>query len=391
MGEETRRSAISGSAESNVAGDILVVQTAFLGDVLLGIPLLKALRKITPTGRIVLVCRKGVGAFFIDSGLVDEIVEVDKANRKSWRHAAKILETRSFDLLLCPHESFRTMLFVGRLKAKIKIGYRRFFNYFAFDHRVPRSLNLPEALRQLALLIPIEPSYSDLLTDFASRQTAPGGQGPDGTLTSLAPSADMSVPSLTKLRFAKFRSQGFDSNANGVASVIEPFADAADPVIVLAPGSVWATKMWTKDGFIETGRALAVSRGAITVVMGSKDERLLCMEIANAIPNAVTLAGRTSLFESAQLLAISDLLICNDSGAMHLGAAAGVPIVSVFGPTVLEFGYRPWSDRAEVVQKSLVCRPCGKHGSHRCPLGTHDCMKKISATEVLAAVERVTN
>ncbi len=393
MGEEAGRSAKSQPTRFN---DILVVQTAFLGDVLLGIPLLKSLRQLAPSGRLVLVCRKGIGSFFIDAELVDEVIEVDKSAKKSWGLIQKNLETRKFDLLICPHESFRTMLFVSRLNAKIKIGYRRFFNYFAFDHRVSRALHLPEALRQLALLEPLESSWSHLLTDFASRQSAPGGQGLDGTLTSLAPSTSMNVPSLSKIRFAKFRSRAVDSNGEIVASeapvarVVEPFADAADPVIVLAPGSVWATKMWTKAGFIETGRALAASRGAITVVMGSKDERRLCDEIANAIPNAVSLAGRTTLFESAQLLAVADLLVCNDSGAMHLGAAAGVPIVSVFGPTVLEFGYRPWSDRAEVVQTPLVCRPCGKHGADRCPLGTHDCMKKINAVDVLAAVDRVT-
>jgi heptosyltransferase-2 len=178
------------------------------------------------------------------------------------------------------------------------------------------------------------------------------------------------------------------SEVVSVAPVIEPFFDADERVVVLAPGSVWRTKMWTKEGFIELGRTL--SRDALVVVMGSRDESELCAEIARAIPNATSLAGRTSLWESAQLLAVADLLVCNDSGAMHLGAAAGVPIVSIFGPTVLELGYRPWASNAAVVQTDLACRPCGKHGAEKCPLGHHDCMKKVVAADVLKAASNVT-
>ena len=379
-----------GSLASTNQFSTLVVQTAFLGDVLLGIPLYKALRAQNPKGRLTLICRKGVGSFFKDAKLFDEVIEVAKSDSlfkpSSLSIIRKSLSGQEFDLVICPHESFRTALFVSRLRSKCKIGYRRLFNFFAFHKRVKRPLELPEALRQLALLEPIDPNWKLLLNDFTLKQQARGGQGLSGSLVTVPEVASLSVPALQEIRTAKFQ----NANSIPVSTLIEPFADAKDPVIVLAPGSVWPTKMWTKTGFIETARELAKARSAITVVMGSKEERFLCEEIANAIPNAISLAGRTSLFESAQLLAIADLLICNDSGAMHLGAAAGVPIVSVFGPTVLEFGYRPWSNQAAVVQVPLVCRPCGKHGAERCPLGTHDCMKKISANDVLKAVQTLT-
>lgn len=365
----------------SVTGDVLVVQTAFLGDVLLGIPLLKVLRARTK-GRLVLLCRKGVGRFFTEAGLVDEVIEVDKSKRVSWVEARTQLADRVFDLLICPHESFRTALFVSRVRARLKIGYRRWFNFFAFDTRVRRPLELPEALRQLALVAPFDDHYAEIVRAFGATQAAAGGQGPGGRLADLPFGTDMKVPALMEIR--NTRHVGGDSQ---VASIVEPFADSPDPIIVLAPGSVWATKMWTKSGFIEVGRELSRARGAVTVVTGAKNESALCEEIAAAIPNAVSLAGRTSLYESAQLLAVADLLVCNDSGAMHLGAAAGVPIVSVFGPTVLEFGYRPWSSNASVVQIPLGCRPCGKHGSNKCPIGTHDCMKKISAAAVVSAAD----
>jgi heptosyltransferase-2 len=366
---------------------ILIVQTAFLGDVLLGLPLYKNLRAMYPGSRLTLLCRRGVGSFFRDSGLIDEVVEVDKSSSKGWAEARVTVAHREFDLLLCPHESFRTALFVSRVLAKRKIGYGRFFNFFVFSDRVSRPVDLPEPLRQLQLLSPLDSKFAKMNEAFRALQNAPGGQGASGSLTNIPLGSDMKVPALMEIRNAKHvgleASQATSDGDVQVASIIEPFFDLRERLVVLAPGSVWETKKWTKEGFIETGRAL--SANAVVVVMGSQEERALCSEIARAIPNATSLAGRTSLWESAQLLACADLLVCNDSGAMHLGAAAGVPIVSVFGPTVLEFGYRPWATRAAVVQTELPCRPCGRHGSHKCPIGTHDCMKKISAAQVLAA------
>jgi len=381
---------------STEARQILIVQTAFLGDVLLGIPLFKSLRALYPEATLTLLCRRGVGSFFSEAGLIDEVVEVEKSSRESWRAAQKAFASRTFDLLLCPHESFRTAMFVRSVKAQRKIGYRRFFNRFIFDDRIVRPLELPEALRQLALLSPIEGRFFEMNERFRSTQSLSGGQAPktaegEAQLLAVPTGADMKVPALMTIRNAKhvgLEAAGATvSEEPHVFKVIEPFFELKEHLVVLAPGSVWPTKMWTKEGFIKAGRSLA--QNAVVVVMGSKDEAPLCGEIAAAIPNATSLAGRTSLWESAQLLACADLLVCNDSGAMHLGAAAGAPIVSVFGPTVLEFGYRPWATNARVVQTDLSCRPCGKHGAKKCPIGTHECMTKITAAQVLAAAKNV--
>jgi heptosyltransferase II len=67
----------------------------------------------------------------------------------------------------------------------------------------------------------------------------------------------------------------------------------------------------------------------------------------------------------------------------------GIPTVAVFGPTTLDLGYRPWQNRALVVQKDLECRPCGKHGAAKCPLGTHACMKTVRPPDVLTAIDRL--
>jgi heptosyltransferase II len=367
----------------------LIVQTAFLGDVLLSLPLMQTMKSTWPNDRLVALVRKGVGSFLRDAGVVDEVIEVDKSSGASWRSVGRTLSSRDFDLVVSPHESFRTALFVRKLRAKKKIGYKRFFNSFAFDTRPERPLELPEALRQLALVADEIPSVKPLLSSFTSAMVAAGGQGPEiGRLVLPPASTEMRVSKLTAIR------EAFESGGDW-RSLLSPKALAvADelgvgkkPLIVLAPGSVWKTKMWTSEGYVDVAKAW-VSRGARVAIFGSPDEAKLAGEIAQA-SGAVSVAGRTSLFESAEILALAELLVCNDSGAMHLGSTAGTPTVSVFGPTVLELGYRPWNSRAVVVQTSLECRPCGKHGSKKCPIGTHACMKNISASMILTAADEL--
>ena len=361
----------------------LIVQTAFLGDLLLGIPLFKTLRHMLPRDKFVLLCRKGLGEFFLKSGLVDEVVEVDKKNKLSWKEAAQNLRAREFGLVISPHLSFRTALFVWGLKAKRKFGYARFFNFFIFNERVSRPMALPEALRQLALLVPLNQIWKSRLAEFEDIQAARGGQGKNGDLVAVPEWADMSIARLIQLK-KNFRSTGSLQAAqleSTRAIVARLGISTKDKIAFLAPGSVWATKMWTTDGYAGVARDL-LNKGYRVLVMGTPEEREICESVVSQAPGAASVAGETTLYGSAELLALADILICNDSGAMHMAAAAGVPTVSIFGPTILEFGYRPWQTQAKVAQIALSCRPCGKHGTQVCPIGTHDCMKQVSSEMV---------
>jgi heptosyltransferase-2 len=83
------------------------------------------------------------------------------------------------------------------------------------------------------------------------------------------------------------------------------------------------------------------------------------------------------------------VLVCNDSGAMHVASIVDIPIISIFGPTVTSQGYAPWSFKAQVAEISLPCRPCGAHGHRECPIKTHDCMKKLDVDRVWKKVSTV--
>ena len=350
--------------------------------------MLKELRRLRPGDKITLLCRKGLADSMRLSGLVDEAIEADKKDDASWYRAVDLLSAKEFDLLVCPHQSFRSAILSRSIRARRKIGYKRWFNSIVFDDRLERPMDLPEALRQLELLTPLDPTMSARLSEFRAQQKRAGGQGDGSSLTPLPEGLDMRLPRLVALR-AEFRASGSLAGASSarVREIAARLGFAPGRRIAfLAPGSVWPTKMWTSEGFTGVARSL-IADGFTVVLMGSRDERPICEAIAAAAPGSHVIAGEPSLFETAELLALSDLLVCNDSGAMHMAAASGVPTVTVFGPTVLELGYRPWNDDAVVVQTDLPCRPCGKHGAKKCPLGTHACMKQVTSTQVLASLE----
>lgn len=377
-------------AETQYTSESLLVQTAFIGDLLLSIPLLKAMRARAPREKITLLCRKGLGDLLVNAGLVDEAVEISKGestDRASWSEAFGRLGSRRFSLILCPHESFRSARFVWRLRADRKIGFRRLSNFFVFSDRIERPMHLPEALRQLSLLIPLDPLWKERLETFANT-TVRGGLRTDGSLANVPGWADMSVPKFLQLK-ADFQDGRVGALSPRTSDLVNRYGlAAAQPIAILAPGSVWPTKMWRLEKFVEVARDLLKS-GVQVVVLGSPAEREICAELVTQAPGALSVAGELKLFESTELMALASVAICNDSGAMHMACAAGTPVTAVFGPTVLDFGYRPWQSQAAVLQTELPCRPCGKHGSEACPIGTHDCMKRVGADEVLAAAREL--
>lgn len=344
--------------------EILLVQTAFLGDLLLSIPLIRGIYRCFPDARVTLVCRQGMSKLLSPLDVVDEIHEVKKGDPDSYKSLKSILKQKRWDYVFCPHESFRSALLVGSLKAKVKVGYKKRWNAFFFNERVKRDMRWPDALRQLALLNPVcekqRIQFESFLNEDSAWNPRENKQPVDFRNLQVPEWASM------KVNLPKGAKLGFEIKENAA---------------FIFPGSVWPTKRWTEEGFSGVAQDL-IKDGFRVYWMGSPDEASLCERLMSQVPGSESLAGKISLYESFLALAHGKVLISNDSGSMHLGAMAGVPTVAIFGPTVLSIGYRPWQNQAIVVQRDLDCRPCGLHGHVKCPLGHHHCMKHISAEEV---------
>jgi heptosyltransferase-2 len=332
-----------------MAAKIIVNQTAFLGDLVLGAPLFKKLRELFPKSEITLVCRKGLGQSLQSMGLIDFYFEISKNDGNSYKKTLETLKTQQFDLLLSPHQSFRSALFVWQINAKKKIGFKSWWNFLFFDERITKDLGEPEAIRQMSLIENLWPEFKALRKN----------------LSPIPPWASMVIPMPLDLTATQNQFQ------------------LPENYICLFPGSVWATKKWTEAGYINTGKYFA-EKNLSVLVMGGPGEEELCEEIRQQIPGALNLAGITSLLETTTILSGARLVVTNDSGGQHLAALSGVPTVAVFGPTIPEFGFIPWSNQAQIVEnKALACRPCGKHGHKTCPIGTHVCMTSITADQVI--------
>lgn len=373
-------------------GPTLVIQTAFFGDLLLTIPLLKNLRRLDPESPVHLLCRAPFGSFFKNTGLVERAVEVNKRDRQSWKSGRELLKELSYKRIISPHKSLTSAFLARSLRSQERIGYKLWWNFWAFDKRIPRPLMYPEVIRQLWLLREWDPRLERDLLSYAKnfkattalrldRPPAPGHMNyvPDWASMELMDGSLIAEESL---------SADFLDERGQVERLWRDLGIEAPPqqTIALAPGSVWATKRW--DKYRELATEL-LQQGWTVVLVGAENESALCDEVSDGRMGIYNLAGLTSAAGSYWLLRKVRLLICNDSGAMHLASVAKLPTIALFGPTTLNIGYRPWQNRAVVLQKDLACRPCGLHGGKRCPLATHQCMKELSISDVLSAMRMI--
>jgi ADP-heptose:LPS heptosyltransferase len=152
----------------------------------------------------------------------------------------------------------------------------------------------------------------------------------------------------------------------------------------MAPGSVWATKLWPADRYGAVAARLSSELGLRTLVLGTAAERGSLIEVAARVPGAVVAAGETRLGQMAGLMATARVYIGNDSGPTHMAMALGVPTVAVFGPTDPgQFEFRG----ARLLFADLPCSACSFFGSSRCRLGHLACMTGISVEQVFAAAK----
>ncbi len=318
-----------------------------------------------------LACRPGLGEFFLKAELASEVIEIDKKTRAGRQASMRQLTAREWDWIFVPHESVRTALWLTRMRARGgKVGFAKWWNHLVFSHRVVKPVSYPDALRQLSLLTPLD---EHLAESFGTPEIQ-AFDGPDlGAARVTNPGASNGRVIATDLRLPRI--------PNWASMQVQPHQPRGRRIF-LAPGSVWNTKRWIASGYLEIAREM-LARGFHVDLVGSSAERDLCEDIVAQAPGARNLAGTTSLSGLADLLSEGTALVCNDSGAMHVAASVGLPTLAIFGPTVLSQGFRPWQNQALVLERDLTCRPCGKHGSQACPIGTHECMTTISAAEIL--------
>jgi heptosyltransferase-2 len=316
----------------------LVVQTAFLGDVVLTTPLLSALA--ARHGPVDVITTPAAASLLQGHPAVAAVLPYDKNGaergfRGFWR-LANLLRQRQYVRAYLPHRSWRTGALVLAAGVPERIGFADGARPF-YTRSVPRPTQGHEVERLLALA---------------------GG-----------PSA---VPPVSLALSAEDRQ---------AADAWLAAASVAPGFVAVAPGSIWGTKRWPYYG------ELAARLAQPVVVVGGPADRRLGEAMTAGGGQVRNAAGALGLKASAALIARAAVLVTNDSAPLHLATAVGTPVVAIFGPTVPAFGFGPRGPRDQVVEQAgLACRPCSSHGPQVCPLGHHRCMREVTVDLVLTAI-----
>ena len=338
---------------------ILVIDTAWLGDLVLASPLLRAAAERLGGGRVDLITSPAGAAVSAHHPCLDGLLVLDKRGADGGLagllRARRWIRARRPDAALLPRRSWRSLLLARLAGVPRRVGFAGRGVSWLLTDTVPFRADRHQVDRNLDLLEPLG--------------AAPGP----------APPLEVVCPEPDRARVA--------------AWLGERGLDHAGAFAALAPGSAWTTKRWPVERFAALGARL--SARLPVVVVGGADERPLAEAIVAAGPagRVFDATGTCTPAMSCDLLRRAAVLVGNDSGALHLAQAAGAPVVAIYGPTAPSLGYGPRGERHRAVGlDGLECRPCGRHGARRCPLGHWRCMLDLeterverAALEVLAA------
>lgn len=319
---------------------ILVIQTAFIGDVILATALLEELRQQLPEAQIDMLVRKGNESLLANHPFLNQVLIWNKKGAKYgglWQLMRRIRQTR-YDAVLNLQRFGATGFLTALSGAGQTIG---------FDKN----------------------PFSRLFTDRVPHQIEPGVHEVDRNAQML------SFLPFYRVKQARVRPRLYPSPTDYDALK----AYQRPPYYCIAPTSVWFTKQFPAEKWIEFIKRVP---SAIRVyLLGAPTDVTACENIRQQVgnQNVVNLAGELTLLQSAALMQGAAMNYVNDSAPLHLCSAVNAPTTAIFCSTVPGFGFGPLADNARIAQTSepLDCRPCGLHGYRACPLGHFRCATTI--------------
>jgi heptosyltransferase-2 len=331
---------------------VLVRATNWVGDAVMSIPALQALRESFPLARISILARPWVAGLYGREPFCDELIPYDAP--RGWRglreklKLAGELRKRSFDCAILLPNAFEAAALVFAAGIPVRMGYERDGRSILLTHAVPvpQPGEIPRHQRFYCL-------------ELLKR-------------TGVIESYSQSEP----IRLAGAAAAAEEGRKRFSAAAIK------GPVVGVSPGAAYGgAKRWLPDRFAKAAVQVARERSATVAVFGSREEMFVCdlvrEEVDAAGCSCVNFAGATSISEFIELAAACDVFLTNDSGPMHIASALGVPTVAVFGATDDE-ATGPTGDQSRVLREPVECSPCLLR---ECPID-HRCMTAVSASRV---------
>jgi heptosyltransferase-2 len=338
----------------------LIIQTAFIGDVVLATALLEKLHTRFPDAKLDFLVRKGNEALLTGHPWLNDVLIWDKKQQKLknlWRLIRRIRQTK-YDTVINVQRFAATGLLTVFSGAGATIGFDKNPLSFLFTRKVPHIVSNPAGP-------PLHEINRNqlLIRDFTDNNPA-------------RPRLYPSPADFDKVQTYKGK-----------------------PYITISPASVWFTKQYPPEKWAAFIRRLP---GGYTVyLLGAPSDIQLCEQIralaaatpgsdqrpgdTPAAPSLINLSGQLSFLQSAALMKEAVMNYVNDSAPLHFASAVNAPVTAVYCSTIPAFGFGPLSDKKFIVEikEPLDCRPCGLHGYKACPRGHFNCAYKIEEAQLL--------
>lgn len=313
---------------------ILIIQTAFIGDVILATPVIEQVRAKWPEAKIDFLLRKGNESLFKGHPHLRRVLIRDKkaGKWKSLRQILRAVRQERYDLVINLHRFLSSGIIAGFSRGKHICGFDKNPFSWRYHHKVPHVIADEHS-----------PAVHETERNLSVAAHLTG--------SSKAPMALYPSP--------------------------EDFASVQEsvPYACIAPTSVWFSKQWPAERWVQLINALPVDHKVF--LLGAPGDQAGCQAIADAAdhPQILVRAGALSLLQSAALMRGASMNYVNDSAPMHLASAMNAPVTAIFLSTAPRFGFGPRSEVSHVVESpaALECRPCGLHGFKACPKGHFKC------------------
>jgi len=321
---------------------ILIIQTSFIGDSILTLPLIQQLKEVNTEAEIDVITIPKCKEIFEASPYVSSVIIYDKRGKersigKTFKLAREVSKKR-YEKVICLHRSLRSAILSSAIKAREKSGYDTSALPYVFDKLVEYNFSWHEVRRNLSFT---GKRYND---------------------------EEWRINPVVK-------SVSIDDKLKNLP--------ATELKIAIAPGSAWGTKEYPIQHFIKVMELLNRKETGFVIIGDAKGFAKGEKIISNLAEKGANFCGKLSITETIELLRRCDLLITNDSAPTHFGIAAGIKVLTIYTSTIPEFGFYPYNCGSEFIGLGgLECRPCGIHGFKECPKGHFKCGEEL-APEVI--------
>jgi heptosyltransferase-2 len=277
----------------------IVIQTAFLGDLILTLPIIQTIRKNQKDSVVDVLCIPYTSSILQNNPYIRRTIIFDKHAYKKYSDIyvlANKLKSDKYNYAIIPHRSVRSGMIAMLARIENRIAFRKLFFDWLYTETVEYNSEIHEIDRNLSLL-----NFFDFKTHYRIPELFPNNED---------------VLKVDKL-LDKINS---------------------DKMICVAPGSKWNTKKWAKENYSSLCNEL-IQNGYNVILVGSKSDIAECTYIKEHNRNVINLCGLLTINETVVVIKKSSLLISNDSAPVHIASATGTSVIDIYGPTNSEIGF----------------------------------------------------